>query len=280
MKNRILKFMVLAIALIFFVFTFSNVAHAEEVEDNTENAEEETTSIIGQTYTYTEDEKTLTFTILDETNAECIISNGVESVTSTMQYTYIDGVLTFSMLGDEIGSFINGENNVLTVYDVPVIPEEPIEQPKEEIDFGESIKNFLKEWMIVILATLGGAGGTSIALAIAKALLKKITDKVEESAKNNKDSNETLAKTQETVANGLEMLTAKIAEFETKYSSNFEETSERIIKCIQEIDTLKTDNKKFKELVAFLVSSNAQLASNGYATKILELLDEGCEANE
>ena len=72
----------------------------------------------------------------------------------------------------------------------------------------------------------------------------------------------------------------RIEEFEKKYASNFDETAEKIVNCISEIDVLKTDNTKFKELIALLVSSNPQLASNGYATKILELLNEGSESHE
>lgn len=157
------------------------------------------------------------------------------------------------------------------------ITEEVVEEQKSVRDM---IKDFINEWLIVILATLGGAGGTSVALGIAKGLLKKITDKVEESANNNKESNKTLSDTQKVVANGLECLTEKIEEFENKYSDNFTETSEKIIKCIDEINYLKAENEKFKKLSALLVSSNSQLASNGYATKILELLDEGSVNNE
>lgn len=169
--------------------------------------------------------------------------------------------------------------------DEPVIeeiePEEPVvEENNEEVSVGEMIESFLNEWLIVILATLGGAGGTGIALALAKKLLQKIINKINESTNANKESKESLDKVQKVVTLGLEAITERIEEFEKKYASNFDETAEKIVNCISEIDVLKTDNTKFKELVALLVSSNPQLASNGYATKILELLNEGSEAHE
>lgn len=198
--------------------------------------------------------------------------------------------LTFSFFMFTFCNTVKAEENNEQIEDSEIVeepeieevaPEEPVvEENNEEISFSEMIENFLNEWLIVILATLGGGAGTGIALALAKKLLQKIIDRINESTNANKESKESLDKVQKVVTLGLEAITEKIEEFEKKYASNFDETAEKIVNCISEIDVLKTDNTKFKELIALLVSSNPQLASNGYATKILELLNEGSEAHE
>lgn len=105
------------------------VANAEELPE--EPVVEETTSIIGQTYTYVED-KNYTFTILDETQVEVIATDKIDetqSITIIMQYTYIDNVLTISMLDEVIGEFVIEENNTLSMYAPPKVEEPVITYP-------------------------------------------------------------------------------------------------------------------------------------------------------
>lgn len=225
MRKNVLKFMLLFLTLAFFMFTFNNVAKAEE-ESNEPTTED----------------------VVDEPSVE---EEAEEEV----------------------------------VPEKPVENEEPVVE--EEVSARDMINDFLNKWLTVILATLGGAGGTGVALLIAKKILEAITKKISESAEANKQSKETLdegqkllVKAQEAMVLGLEAITEKIEDFEKKYATNFDQTMDKIINCIDEIDSLRTDNAKFKELVALLVTSNPQLASNGYATKILELLNEGSETHE
>lgn len=159
------------------------------------------------------------------------------------------------------------------------MPEDSVVET-EEVDTREMIKAFIDEWCMLILAAVGGAGGTTVVLAIGKKVLQKIIESLNKTAEANKEGNDTLAKTTEVVTEGLGEIVNKIEIFEDKYSSNFEATNERIRACIDEIEELKHSNAQFKELIALLVASNPQLASNGFATKILEVLDEGSETNE
>ena len=102
---------------------------AEEISE--EPAVEETTSIIGQTYTYVED-KNYTFTILDETQVEVVATDKddeTQSVTIVMQYTYIDDILTISMLDEVIGEFVIEENNTLSMYAPPKVEEPEVVYP-------------------------------------------------------------------------------------------------------------------------------------------------------
>lgn len=193
-------------------------------------------------------------------------------------------ILKFMVLFSALSFFMFTFSNVVNAEEEnnePIIEETlPEETGEEEVSVRDMIKDFLNEWLIVILATLGGAGGTGVAMALAKKLLQKIIEKINESSNANKESKESLDKAQKVVTLGLEAITEKIEQFEKKYANNFDETMDKIVKCIDEIGILKTDNAKFKELVALLVTSNPQFASNGYATKILELLNEGSESNE
>lgn len=180
--------------------------------------------------------------------------------------------------------------DVPTVEDIPIVEDVPTEEPvvdepvddnvTEEVSFRDMIKDFIDKWLMAILATFGGGAGTAVALYIAKSFLKSLREEVKASAENNKESNATLAKAQETLADGLDKITDKIEKFEETYNEKIEDTLGTVNNCISQIDCLKTDNAKFKELVALLVTSTPQLASNGYATKILELLNEGSETNE
>lgn len=194
-----------------------------------------------------------------------------------------------------------------------VIPEDiPIEEPvvdevvdtpvEEEVDFRIMIKTFLDEWLIAILATLGGFAGTTGVMVLGRKIISTIIEKLEQSLKANEEGNENLKKSQEFLVDGLKTIDAKLAEFEAKCSAQIEksmkqitesinafeekynvdihEAFDKISNCINEIGFLKDEDSKFKELVALLVTSNPQLASNGYATKILELLHEGSDSNE
>jgi gas vesicle protein len=173
---------------------------------------------------------------------------------------------------------------VPTVEDIPTeepVVDEPVDDNvTEEVSFRDMIKDFIDKWLMAILATFGGGAGTAVALYIAKSFLKSLREEVKASAENNKESNATLAKAQETIADGLDNITNRIEKFEKTYSNKIEGTLDTVNECIGEIGALRTDNAKFKELIALLVTSTPQLASNGYATKILELLNEGSETNE
>ena len=131
MKKKIKFLCVLSCLALICSLTLVNV-NAEELPE--EPIVEENGSIIGQTYTYVED-KNYTFTILDETQVEVIATDKIDetqSITVIMQYTYIDGILTISMLDEVIGEFVIEENNTLSIYAPPKVEEQEIEEPKVE----------------------------------------------------------------------------------------------------------------------------------------------------
>lgn len=202
---------------------------------------------------------------------------------------------------EEATEEIEGEEEIIPEPDVenseevvePEMPTEPeIEVlPETEVEdnpsFREMFDDFANKWLVVILATFGGAFGSGLAMSIARKVLQKIIESLKKSTEINESGNETLKGVHNTVVNGLEAIDNKLGEFEEKYATNFDETSKKIVDCIDEIDVLKDkidflkgENKTFKELIALLVSSDTKLSSNGYATKILDLLDEGSESDE
>lgn len=130
------------------------VANAEELPE--EPVVEETTSIIGQIYTYVED-KNYTFTILDETQVEVIATDKTDetqSVTTIMQYTYIDNILTISMLDEVIGEFVIEGNNTLSMYAPP-----KVEEPEVEIVYPCSVYlSYIENGTITFSKTEGEVG--------------------------------------------------------------------------------------------------------------------------
>lgn len=127
--RKIIKFLCVLLCVSIVSYLVSTVAHAEELPE--EPVVEETTSIIGQTYTYVED-KNYTFTILDETQVEVIATDKIDetqSVTIIMQYTYVDNILTISMLDEVIGEFVIEGNNTLSMYAPPKVDEPVITYP-------------------------------------------------------------------------------------------------------------------------------------------------------
>ena len=162
----------------------------------------------------------------------------------------------------------------------PVVDEVVDDTVDEEVTTSEMIKAFIDEWLIVILATLGGLAGTTSALGLGRNVINKIIEGLKQSSDANAEGNEALKEARKELITGLEKLEEGIANFEKENGEKIQQATDNINNCIKEISDMKTENSKFKELVALLITSNPQLASNGYATKILELLNEGSETNE
>lgn len=98
-------------------FALVNV-NAEETEQE-EPVEPE---YVEEVFTYYEGERVYTYIIFNEQQARCIITMGENDSTELlMTYTYENEILTFYMLGEQLGSFTIGENNILELYEEPVI---------------------------------------------------------------------------------------------------------------------------------------------------------------
>lgn len=106
-------------------FALVNV-NAEETEQE-EPVEPE---YVEEVFTYYEGERVYTYIIFNEQQARCIITMGENDSTELlMTYIYENEILTFYMLGEQLGSFTIGENNILELYEEPVIDEPVIEFP-------------------------------------------------------------------------------------------------------------------------------------------------------
>lgn len=98
-------------------FALVNV-NAEETEQE-EPVEPE---YVEEVFTYYEGERVYTYIIFNEQQARCIITMGENDSTELlMTYIYENEILTFYMLGEQLGTFTIGENNILELYEEPVI---------------------------------------------------------------------------------------------------------------------------------------------------------------
>ena len=134
--KKLLKILLLPMCLVLLCNLNLTKVSAEEITEEVVN------TIVGQVYTYVEEDKNYSFTILDETKAECIVNNGEQTITITMEYTYENDILTFTMLGEKVGDFTIGENNVLSVYEISEdeIPEEIIQPCNVTLSYVENGK--------------------------------------------------------------------------------------------------------------------------------------------
>lgn len=115
---KIIKFLCILFCIVLTgTFALVNV-NAEETEQE-EPVEPE---YVEEVFTYYEGERVYTYIIFNEQQARCIITMGENDSTELlMTYTYENEILAFYMLGEQLGSFTIGENNILELYEEPVI---------------------------------------------------------------------------------------------------------------------------------------------------------------
>lgn len=274
MKKIKITLLVLFIALSTTLCFTTKVSAEEDSSSDTTTEDvvvENENLTVGAVYTYIEDEKTLTFTILNETQAECVISDGEQSATAIMDYSYIDHILTFSMLGEEIGSFTIGENNVLSFYEVPT-PDTDF----EDIVDDEYQPSDLQIWVEENLGWLVGIPTGTVLAVIADILVlanknRKKKEEIEETSNQNKRAKAVLDTTKE-LLNDTKALAKKLETNVTDVLNLTEEKTalllngfENITKILASLENRLTQLEDVQEMIAL---HSKELVANGTAEKI------------
>lgn len=194
--------------------------------------------------------------------------------------------------------------------------DEPLD---DEVTIQEMFEDFKEKWLSPIFTALAGTLATLITVFLSKGVVNKLgiqmvgmvnaTDEEKkkvlgEYKQAQKDLDDTKVALKEQVTNTIETFKNAYADSQTmlnKITAESKTMVENIVKQTQNvIEEVKKENadlieknkelfaklteqkvqvEDFKVLIGYLVSGTPQLASNGYATKILELLNEGSVNN-
>lgn len=153
-----------------------------------------------------------------------------------------------------------------------VIEQEPVE---EEVTISVKLNEFLNKWLTPAVSGALGLLGSLFMYFLTKKrhaiLLAKLTDGVK-----------LTEKAREVVNNDLELAKKDYENAKSKLDEeveNYKNLMVAIKNDLQELKDAKNNLETFKQLIAMLVASVPELARNGYATKILELLDETTNEN-
>lgn len=161
---------------------------------------------------------------------------------------------------------------------------------EEEISVEEMFNDFINKWASSIFGALGGAGGMAIVIFISKKYVQKLIDKVMNNAdvseEQKKEAVEKLEQCQKTLESAEKNLTEKVEEVIENSKLASEEAKDLVDKVVNsseetlaKFNKLQSELNQFKQLIGVLISTTPEFASNGVATKILELLDEGADSN-
>lgn len=199
--------------------------------------------------------------------------------------------------------------------DVPIdepIEEMPDE---EEVTIGEMFADFKDKWLSPFITAIAGVLGTLLTVLLSKVVVNKLGTQLlnmgnstdEEKKQALKEYNQAKidldnAKTslQEQVTNTISTFKNAYADSQTMLNKIVAESKKMVDETVKQahraIEQARKENaalieqnkdlfakfttqqgqiEDFKVLIGYLVSGIPELASNGYATKILELLNEG-----
>lgn len=144
-------------------------------------------------------------------------------------------------------------------------------EQEEEVTVTMKLNNFLNKWLTPTVSGLLGVAGSLLGYFLYKrkyhVIENAITSGVLKTEKAREEANKELEKTKEV----LEKTKAQLESQKEEYKEMVEHFKEELA----ELNLARTDLTQFKTLVAYLVAGTPELAKNGYATKILKLLDEG-----
>ena len=192
---------------------------------------------------------------------------------------------------------VNQEVTEETTEEEVVIPEDNTnEQPEEtpvepETTIEDMFNDFINKWASAIFGALGGVSGMAIVIFIAKKAIQKLIDKVTNSSdaseQEKREAVEKLEASQKILENTEKSLTVKVDEAIENAKLASVEAKELVDKVIcsseetlAKFNKLQSELNQFKQLIGVLISTTPEFASNGIATKILELLNEGVNSNE
>lgn len=148
------------------------------------------------------------------------------------------------------------------------VSEETTEIVEDDSSFETQFKDFYDKWFNPLISAMGGATGCLLTVFLAVRRVKKAE------------------KTCKEIINATEVERAKNEKelFDAKYELVL--AKEEMVKYINEtkplLEQALTQEKNismFKELVALLILNDTNFANNPYASRILNLLDEGCDTN-
>lgn len=161
----------------------------------------------------------------------------------------IGGLFTSALIGNKVYA-----------EETTTIAQEEVQEVEEKSKFD----TFLDEWAIPTISALFGFLGAGGGYLILKKIVDRLAKQVEESNNLSKEERDNLQKQYEEAKTLLEethnALKKEQKEFET---------------IIKDLVNNNENVSKLRELVALLVASDTKLRENGYAKKILNLLNEG-----
>ena len=197
---------------------------------------------------------------------------------------------------EEVQEDVNQEVTEEETTEGVEIPEEtPEEQPEtpveEEPTIEDMFNDFINKWASAIFGALGGASGMAVVIFISKKAIQKLIDKVmnnaDASEKEKKEAVEKLEASRKVLENAEKSLTVKVEEVIENAKLASAEAKELVDKVVgsseetlAKFNKLQNELNQFKQLIGVLISTTPEFASNGIATKILELLNEGVNSNE
>lgn len=132
-------FMVLSLSFMLCGFTTGNVAHAEEVVSPI---------VVGETYTFSDSGGEYSVTILTETEYKLHAVKEGDEIEYKGSYTYLDGILTMSAMGKELGRFYIQGSNLVKVVESDVTP------PENHTFLGR-VQEWLENNYIALATTVG-----------------------------------------------------------------------------------------------------------------------------
>lgn len=234
-------------------------------------------------YTGGDESCTYVVELLDESQCK-VVATATNGNTITIQGSYLlEGELLQINAGEGDSNplvFVVGENNTLEFYDdyadIPEDNEEIIEDEKPT--FREMAKAFCDKWLQVIISGISGISGTALILWIGRKILAGIKNKIADSVNLNDEERKKNIEQLEKMENTLDNAINKLRENDEKTQqllTNVENMSKDYKTLLENYAGMVEQIGEFKKLIALLISSNPDLASNGYAKKILETLDEG-----
>ncbi len=142
---------------------------------------------------------------------------------------------------------------------------------QEEVTISVKLKEFQDKWMTPLVSGALGLLGSFLGYFLYKrkyrVIMAVMNSGIKMTEEQRKEANADLIATKELYENAKE-------DFEQK-RKDYEQVITLARNEIEELKQYRLENVQFKELIGLLIASSPELARNGYAQKILKLLDEG-----
>lgn len=140
---------------------------------------------------------------------------------------------------------------------------------EETITITYQVHVFWEKFGNAIISGVSSVLGYAFIYLFTKKMQKKLQKKIEDSIDEHSEEGKKLSKAYEDATTMAELAKQELLE-----EKKLLET------CMKQNEVLRDNFEAMKKLMAYLVASNDNLSSNGYAQKILELLNEEGESSE